>query len=93
MQRSKQSTLTCGLSALVLLLAIRISSAADATVGNGLPSSCTDAALNAAINTVQSDIQGGTVSFNCGVLIGGRTISVAAQKILTGVITIDGCIY
>lgn len=66
--------------------------ALDATVGTGTPGSCTEAALNAAIQTVQSDIQGGTVSFNCGAVIGGggRTISLSSQKLLTGVITIDG---
>lgn len=66
--------------------------AADATVGTGTPASCTEAALNAAINTVQSDSQGGTVQFNCGAVIGGggRTIPITAQKLLTGVITLDG---
>ncbi len=62
--------------------------ASDATVGTGTAASCTEAALNIAISAVQSDIQGGTVRFNCGVAF--RTINVSAQKNLTGVIAIDG---
>lgn len=63
--------------------------AVDATVGTGVPGSCTEAALTAAINQVQADIQGGTVSFNCGVLP-TQVITLSSSKTLTGVITIDG---
>lgn len=78
------------LIAFALALGTQLSHAADATVGNGLPSSCTEAALTSAINAVQADAQGGTVRFNCGGAIGGRTINLSAQKLLTGAITIDG---
>lgn len=63
--------------------------AADATVGTGVPGSCTEAALNTAIDQVQSDIQGGTVFFNCGVFP-TQVIRISSQKALTGVITVDG---
>lgn len=76
--------------ALALSAAVPLSYAADATVGNGQPASCTETTLAAAINTVQADSQGGTVRFNCGGAIGGRTINLSTQKLLTGVITIDG---
>lgn len=77
------------LPALGFWLAPLAAGAADATVGTGVPGSCTEAALTAAINLVQSDIQGGTVFFNCGVFP-TQVIRVSTQKALTGVITIDG---
>lgn len=79
---------TVGLTWVVGLLPAPVL-AADATVGTGVPGSCTEAALTAAINQVQSDIQGGTVVFNCGVFP-TQVINLSSQKTLTGFITIDG---
>jgi predicted outer membrane repeat protein len=78
-------------SVLTLLASCVFSSstwALDATVGNGTPASCTDSELTNAINTVQSDVQGGVVRFNCGAAF--HTIISTAPKILSGLITIDG---
>jgi predicted outer membrane repeat protein len=75
------------LSSLLLALSTTVA-ATDATVGNGTSASCTEAALTSAINTVQSDSQGGTVRFNCGAAF--RTIAISTTKNLTGLINIDG---
>lgn len=50
-------------------------------VGNGTPGSCTEAALNSALNG------GGSVTFACG---GSHTIIVTSQKTITADTTIDG---
>jgi len=71
-------------------------SAADAVVGTGSAGSCTDAALQAAVTTVNSS--GGTITFNCG---GAHTIMLTQQlrfdqpnKVYTldggGLITLNG---
>jgi hypothetical protein len=72
----------------LLLSSSFASHADDATVGNGLPSSCTTTAFNNAMNVILSS-QGpaGTLTFNCG--FNPRTI-VVPETFLTGQITIDG---
>ncbi len=59
---------------------------AQSVVGDGSPSSCTDAA----INTVLTDFggQGGLMTFNCGPQT--RRIFILSQKFLTGDVRIDG---
>ena len=79
---------TLNVSVISAMLCLPLAHASDATVGTGTGASCTEAALNTAINAVQSDSQGGTVRFNCGAAF--RTINLSAQKNLTGVIAIDG---
>lgn len=49
--------------------------AADAVVGNGLPASCTEAALDTAVAGLNSG--GGTMTFNCG---GPATIYITSEK-------------
>jgi len=49
--------------------------AADAVVGTGSPASCNEAALNAAVASVNSG--GGTMTFNCG---GAATINITSEK-------------
>lgn len=51
-------------------------------VGNGSPASCTDTALNNALNG------GGTVTFNCG--SSPMTISIGSEKVISNKTTIDG---
>ena len=62
--------------------------AANAVVGTGTPASCTEAAFDAALATVQA-ASGGTVTFDCG---GAATIVITAQKTISanGALTIDG---
>ncbi|MFO7678722.1 MAG: hypothetical protein R6X34_01605 [Chloroflexota bacterium] len=61
--------------------------AADATVGTGTAVSCTEAAFNAALSTVQSS-GSGTITFNCG---GATTIIFTASKIISNAaVTING---
>ena len=50
--------------------------ATDVVVGNGQPASCTEAALNSAISTVNAS--GGTITFNCG---GAKTINLTSEKV------------
>ncbi len=60
--------------------------AADATVGTGSAASCTEAALDAAIATVNAG--GGTLDFSCGPA--PHTIVVASAKAITANVTIEG---
>ena len=67
------------LAAVVATLAA--SAEAGGVVGNGSPASCTEAALDAALDG------GGTVTFHCG---GPVVIPVTAVKTLTTTTTVDG---
>ncbi len=58
----------------------------DAIVGNGTPASCTESALDTALNTVQTT-GGGTITFNCG---GAATIIFSGYKQIADTVTIDG---
>ncbi len=62
----------------------------NATVGNGTPASCTEAALNAALTQVVVGDQapGGVLTFACGTQ--PHAIVVTSQKSLEGQVTIDG---
>lgn len=60
--------------------------AADATVGDGSAASCTEAALDAAMATVNTG--GGTLNFACGPA--PHTIVVASAKSITADVTIEG---
>ncbi len=60
--------------------------AADAIVGTGTAASCTEAAFDAALNTVKTT-GGGTITFSCG---GPKTIIFTAQKSITSNVTLDG---
>ncbi|MFO7681953.1 MAG: right-handed parallel beta-helix repeat-containing protein [Chloroflexota bacterium] len=53
--------------------------AADAVVGTGTAASCTEAAFNTALSTVQSS-GGGTITFDCG---GEATIIFSSEKLIT----------
>jgi hypothetical protein len=69
----------------VLLLAVTLSPRpvrADAVVGTGTASSCTETALNAALAA------GGSVTFDCGA--SPVTITVTSQKTIAADTTIDG---
>jgi predicted outer membrane repeat protein len=70
------------------LLPDSLAKAANAVVGNGTAGSCTEAAFNSALTTVQSS-GGGTITFNCGAA--QKTITFTVQKVvnLTNV-TING---
>ncbi|MCB0153483.1 MAG: hypothetical protein KDF65_01710, partial [Anaerolineae bacterium] len=59
----------------------------NAVVGDGTAASCTEAAFEAAFNTVQGS-GGGTITFNCG--SAEKTIIFAGQKVVTSPIIIDG---
>ena len=52
--------------------------AADVVVGNGQPASCTEAALNGAVATVNAG--GGAITFNCG---GTKTINLTSEKVFS----------
>lgn len=75
----------------VMLLALALgalpAAAADAVVGNGTPASCNEAALDAAISTVQAS-GSGTVTFNCGPET--RTIEVFTSANIKTEVVIDG---
>jgi hypothetical protein len=63
--------------------------AANAVVGDGTPASCTEAALDSAVATVNSG-GGGTITFNCGGVV---TIPLTTQKSFSGqnaVYVLDG---
>ena len=77
-----------GILLLLGLAGIRPLQAADAVVGNGTPTSCTEAAFDAALATVLTSGDG-VVSFNCG---GPATIVFTSQKqvVNTNFLAIDG---
>ena len=76
-----------GLFLLIGNLGIRPLQAANAVVGTGTPASCTEAAFNTALATVQGSVSG-TITFNCG---GAATILFSGSKIITNAnVTIDG---
>lgn len=56
-------------------------------VGTGTPASCTDAALNTVLSTVQGS-GGGTITFNCGAA--AHTIVFTAEKSITAAVIVDG---
>ena len=68
---------------------------ADAVVGTGTASSCTESALNAALGCgapsgsprASNCAGGGSVTFDCG---GAATITVTSTKTISGATTIDG---
>jgi hypothetical protein len=63
---------------------------ADAVVGTGTPSSCTEAALNVALGCGPTGncSGGGNVTFNCGA--SPVTITVTSARVMTGQTSIDG---
>lgn len=75
-----------GLFLLLGGLGIRPLQAADAVVGTGTVASCTEAAFNAALATVQAS-SSGTITFNCG---GAATITLTSGKVITKAVTING---
>jgi predicted outer membrane repeat protein len=64
-----------------------VARAADAVVGNGMPASCDEAALDAAVLAVTSG-GGGTMTFACGP--SPHTILVTTEKVLFGDVTLQG---
>lgn len=62
--------------------------AENAVVGTGTPASCTETSFNAALALVVNDIQGGTLTFNCGP--DPDIILLSSVKNLTGFVIIDG---
>ncbi len=61
--------------------------AANAVVGNGSPASCTEAAFNRALTTVNAG--GGTITFNCGAA--AHTITLTTMKVMNlANVTING---
>lgn len=74
------------LSAFTPLLA----EADDAVVGNGTPASCTEAAIDGAINTLYpgANFPGGTLSFDCGP--NPQVITITTSKGLSGATLVDG---
>jgi predicted outer membrane repeat protein len=83
----KQLTSLLLLIVWVLSVGQRPLHAADAVVGTGTAASCTEAAFNTALSTVQSS-GSGTITFNCG---GATTIIFTASKIITNAaVTING---
>lgn len=78
------------LAALVLAGASFPLLADNATVGDGTPASCTEAALNAAVTQVVVGVQapGGVLRFACGAA--PHTIALTSQKFLSGGVVIDG---
>lgn len=79
---------TCTALTLVSLLISPMAKAANATVGTGTPASCTETTFNAALALVVNDVQGGTLSFNCGP--DPDIILLSSVKNLAGFVTIDG---
>ncbi len=69
-----------------MLTHVRLVLAADAVVGTGMSASCTEAAFDTALNTVQTT-SGGTITFNCG---GSAVITFTSQKIITSNVTLSG---
>jgi hypothetical protein len=63
------------LAAALLGLAALEARAVDVVVGTGQPASCTESALDAAVNSVRT--AGGTITFNCG---GPATIPISTEK-------------
>lgn len=79
--------LLSGLVAILILAGGWAAQAAPATqVGSGTPASCTEAAFNTALNTLQVG-GGGMLSFNCG---GAATIQFTSQKTIYTSVVIDG---
>jgi len=79
--------MTLILTLLAAMLNVQPARAASAVVGNGISSSCTEAAFNTALATANSG--GGTITFNCGAAV--KTITFTSQKsILTEDVTING---
>lgn len=70
-----------GLTFLLALFVLPRMSFAGGQVGDGTPSSCTEAALDSALSG------GGTVTFNCG---GPQTIALTTPKTIVQATTIDG---
>lgn len=62
----------------------------NATVGNGTPASCTEAAFDAAITQLVVGVQGpgGVLTFNCGAAM--HTINLTTEKSVEGQCTING---
>ena len=72
---------------LFLWIAVRPLQAANAVVGTGTAVSCTEAAFNIALATVQGS-GSGTITFNCG---GAATILFTGGKVISNsAVTIDG---
>jgi hypothetical protein len=61
--------------------------AADDVVGSGAPASCTEAAFNTVLSTVQGS-GGGTITFNCGAA--AHTITFTTEKSITAGVTVNG---
>jgi predicted outer membrane repeat protein len=60
--------------------------AADAVVGSGTPASCTEAAFDTALSSVQTS-GGGTITFNCG---GSHAFIFSSQRLITSQVVVDG---
>ncbi len=77
-------------SALPLLACAAGVSADDTIVGTGTPASCTETAVNTAINALYpgANFPGGVMSFNCGV--NPHTIAITSSKGLSQGTLIDG---
>jgi predicted outer membrane repeat protein len=79
--------LVIGLCSLLWAVSLRAARAADAVVGDGDPSSCTEAAFDSALATASAG--GGTITFNCGPAT--TTIAFTVVKIANlGDVTLDG---
>ncbi len=61
--------------------------AADAVVGTGTPTGCSEAAFNTVLSTVQGS-GGGTITFNCGPA--AHTIVFTSPKAINSAVTLDG---
>lgn len=85
--KNTQLWLLATLFLLALFWGTRQTRAADAVVGDGSPTSCTEAAFDSALATAVSG--GGTITFNCGAA--ETTIPFSLSKIVNlGNVTING---
>ena len=73
---------------LALAFGTRPAHAGNAVVGNGTPASCTEAAFDTALTSVQADSYGGVMSFNCGGA--PHTIEIFTSATIITSVEIDG---
>ena len=73
---------------LTLTFGSRPAHAGNAVVGNGTPASCTEAAFDTALASLQADSFGGVISFNCGG--SPHTIEIFTSATIFTSVDIDG---
>ena len=80
--------LTVVFTLLALAFGPRPAHAGNAVVGNGTPASCTEAAFDTALASIQADSFGGVMSFNCGGA--PHTIDIFTSATIVTSVEIDG---